>query len=152
MEVTPAVNTSSWTGTEPVAVCEEQVRFSAMRVLMFPITKWNTFSLTLTNEFAPDDQLFQNSATRSADTCIGTSGQLSINYNYDPTTDFSSAVLNTLYTAGLSHAFTALDLSLVVGIKITNFTKTDPEKGIYTGDIEAELIETTGMMFNARIE
>ena len=39
-----------------------------------------------------------------------------------------------------------------MGAKIINFTKTDPEKGIYTGDIEAELIESTGIMFNAIIE
>ena len=157
MTITPAVNTKSWTGTEPVAVCEEQVRFSAMEVAGSFLTKWNTFSLTLTNEFAPDDQLFQNSATRSADTCIGTSGQLSVNYNYDPaTTDFTPNVLDNttgIVTATLSHVFTALALRMTIIAKLTNFTKTDPEKGIYTGDVECELIEnSSGDMFSVIIE
>ena len=156
MTVTPAVNTSGWTGTEPVAVCEEQARFSVLAVTTGGLpTKWNTFSLTLTNEFAPDDQLFQNAATRSADTVISTNGQLSVNYNYDPATDYSSNVLDStgVKTVGMGCAFTAADLVVFLGLKITNFTKTDPEKGIYTGDIECELIESaTGNMFNATIE
>ena len=88
MTVTPAVNTKSWTGTEPVAVCEEQVRFSTLTHL--EADSLQNFSLTLTNEFAPDDQLFQNSATRSADTCISTSGQLAVNYNMTLRTQFKS--------------------------------------------------------------
>lgn len=143
---TEATDVSAWTGTKPVATCEEDVLFSALTIANTLIPSFiNSITLTLTNEFAPDNQLFQNSTTKAKEVCIGTTGQMSVSYIYDSALGNDAKVLED---AGVSVVVTTLSLtgySLVIrnAVKLINVNVPDPEKGQYEGTSDFELITKT---------
>jgi len=107
------------------------------------ITNFNTFSLTLTNEFADDDISFQNSQTRTIDTVCSTSGELSYTYIYSMATSVN--INSSMYTAMLApETFTLSDgvnsWAFSTFGQYTSFSRPDDDKCIYTGDVTKMLM------------
>jgi hypothetical protein len=106
------------------------------------VTAFNTFSLTLNNEFADDDISFQNSQTRTIDTVCSTSGELSYTYIYTMAT---SARMSAFYddTLGADN-FSITDGTNTWAIttygQYSAFSRPDEDKCIYTGDVTKMLM------------
>lgn len=101
------------------------------------IDSFNTFSLTLTNEFADDDISFQNSQTRTTDTVCSTSGELSYTYIYTMAT--SDAISEFYDDTLVIDKFNITDGTNTWAISTTGqysaFSRPDDDKCIYTGDV-----------------
>lgn len=107
------------------------------------VTAFNTFSLTLNNEFADDDISFQNSQTRTIDKVCSTSGELSYTYIYSMATSVN--INSSMYTAiPAPETFTLSDgvnsWAFSTYGQYTSFSRPDEDKCIYTGDVTMQLM------------
>jgi len=102
----------------------------------------NTFSLTLTNEFADDDISFQNSQTRTTDTVCSTSGELSYTYIYTMATSESISDFygDTLYPDQLGLTDGTNNWEIATYGQYSAFSRPDEDKCIYTGDVTKMLM------------
>jgi len=102
----------------------------------------NTFSLTLTNEFADDDISFQNSQTRTTDTVCSTSGELSYTYIYTMATSESISDFygDTLYPDQLTLTSGINTWDITTYGQYSAFSRPDEDKCIYTGDVTKMLM------------
>ena len=149
--ITRDVDLKSWTGDEPVAVCEEQALFLNTTWASFPggiPTSVTGFTLTLTNNFVDDDTIFLNSATRAKEVVTGTTGTLELSYIVTAGTEYSSKILKDVSAGGVltslaTISFTAGSLVLTTPyMKIINSTEPDPERNRFIGNLSLEMVNT----------
>ena len=145
-EIIRDVDLSSWTGEEPVAVCEEQALFLNTTWTSAPAglpTSVTGFTLTLTNNFVDDDTIFLNSATKTKEVVIGTTGTLEVSYIVTAGTELSSKILDDTAsrTYNIAIAFGATTIGIGIYSKIINSTEPDPERNRFIGNLSLEMVD-----------
>jgi len=108
---------------------------------------FNSFQLSMTNTLGDDKSSFQNSCTRGIETYNGFSGTLSMEWDYDSTTDSTAYnnIVGTLVstTIVLTGAATKT-ITLTMHGKISEYSAPDPDSGIFVGTATVDLLETIG--------
>ena len=105
------------------------------------ITKINSFTLSLTNVFADDAKVYQNSSTKQLEILTGLEGSLTFDWNYDKTYDsevsgelVDSVLADTLVLVGSS------TWTITTFGKYTDYSFADPDKGIFASNFSKTLM------------
>ena len=113
------------------------------------VTKLNTFSLDLVNEYVDDDLSFQNSATRKSLPKCGTTGTLSAEWIYDTVKD-ATAYDNLLSQTPQTDVVQITDgtaiWSIITEGQYTDYTKPDKEKCLFVSNFTKSLLGTTAIV------
>jgi len=106
------------------------------------LTKLNTFSLDITNEFADDDIIFQNTSTKIIDPKCGTTATLSVEWIYDTTSDatvYDNLFSQTTYNDVITLTGPATWAITTEG-QYQDYSKPDKEKCLYTSSFTKALL------------
>ena len=109
------------------------------------ITTLNSFSIDLTNTFADDASIYQNSNTKSQEILTGFEGSFTAEWNYNKSATGDPAISADL----MADALTSIVLAITDGTniwtftlygKVTEYSFADPDKGIFTSSMTMELM------------
>ena len=107
------------------------------------VTKLNTFSLDIVNEFGDDDIAFQNGSTRIIDPKCGTTGTLTAEWIYDTAKDatvYDNLVSQTTQTDVISLVNTGGTWAITTEGQYTDYTKPDKEKCLFVSNFTKQLL------------
>jgi len=111
-----------------------------------PITKLNTFSLDLVNEYVDDDLSFQNSETRNSLEKCATNGTLTAEWIYDTTKDavvYDNLLSQTLKTDVISFVNAVATWAITTEGQYTDYSKPDKDKCLFTGNFTKQIAGKT---------
>ena len=106
------------------------------------VTKINTFGLTLTNEFMPDDSAFQNSHIKTRDYVCSSSGQLTAEWIYETDDDdqvYDNLFSQTTNTDVITLVTSAHTWAITTEGQYQDYSKPDKEKCLYAGNFTKAL-------------
>jgi len=105
-------------------------------------TNINDFGLTLTNTYADDDIIYQNSATKIQDIVCSSTGELTYQVIYDTVNDVAAAaeIENDLITDSISLVNDNATWNIVTYGRLANPSRPDAEKCIYVTDNTVTLL------------
>ncbi|MBT6994533.1 MAG: hypothetical protein HN952_06210 [Candidatus Cloacimonetes bacterium] len=105
------------------------------------ISKINSFTLSLTNSFADEANMYQNSNTKLLEILTGFAGSLSVEWNYDKTNN-SDVEAKLMTTASDAITITDGTNSWILSTfgKYTEYQFSDPDKGIFTSRLSKTLM------------
>jgi len=129
----------------PTFSCINPTLYGAITVSKFgngtAITSINSFTLSLTNIFADDTSVYQNSVTKQQEILIGLEGTLSIEWNYDKSNDndIYGNLVGTVSNDTINLVGSSTWLISTNG-KYTEYNSSDPDKGIFTSSFSKTLM------------
>jgi hypothetical protein len=103
----------------------------------------NNFNLTLSNQYAEDKIIYQNSHTKTQELLTGFSGTFGIEWNYDKINDadvYDFLMSNALIGASIVFSSGGVTWSFSLHGKITEYNNAEPDKGIFTSSASIELM------------
>lgn len=131
--------------TSPTFACITPALYGGITIAKFGgdsnITKINSFTLSLTNVFADDAKVYQNSATKLQEILTGIEGSLTIDWNYDKVndSDITGNIVDESVADSLVLHGTGVWTIETYG-KYTDYSFADPDKGIFSSNFSKTLM------------
>jgi len=113
------------------------------------VTKLNTFSLDLTNEFVDDDLSFQNGETRTSLAKCATTGTLTAEWIYDTTSDataYDNLMSQTPQTDNIILTDGTATWTIATEGQYTDYAKPDKDKCLFTGNFTKQLMGSSAVV------
>jgi len=106
-------------------------------------TSFNSFNLTMTNEFADDTAVFQNSNTKTEEIQVNQSNTLGYEWNYDTVNDagvYDNLLASNIITDSIVLVSDSDTWTITTRGKYKTYSAPDPDIGVYVASTEKELM------------